>query len=82
MIYQRWTEGDAYVIGIDHPQFLCVACDSNPKVFNNYTEIIEHLKTHHKNSQVAIDQLQKEADIVGYWTSWLTYTFWELNQKK
>ncbi len=65
MSYQRWTEGDAYVIG-DDEGFHCVACEH----FKTYRQIIEHLKTKHDNSHLAIDKLEAEAKLAGLDNNW------------
>jgi hypothetical protein len=73
MSYQRWTQGDAYVIGADglyrRPMFLCVGCDYGTW-FETYRAIVDHLKVQHHNSQLAIDRLTAEAERVGYDKSW------------
>lgn len=80
MSYQRWSEGDAYVIGVGNyrlqvvgalvePGFQCVACSHH----RTYREIIAHLETHHHNSAKALEALRKEAEVVGLDVSWDAY---------
>lgn len=84
MSYQRWNEGDAYVIGTGGdenliPVFWCVGCGDGPKdsYFLTYQEIILHLQIIHKNSRLAIDRLKREADVIGYDKNWKTYIDYE-----
>jgi hypothetical protein len=75
MSYQRWTEGDAYVIGSAGeggvPMFWCVGCET-PR-HRTYRDIIAHLESVHRNSDVALERLRKEAAIVGVDASWDAY---------
>lgn len=73
MSYQRWTEGDAYVIAIQGG-FDCVWCGN--QIFPTYQTIIEHLERAHNDSATALDLLRSEAELVGldknfedYWRS-------------
>lgn len=79
MSYQRWTQGDAYVIGIGdytapemfggayvEPAFDCCACS----VHKTYREIITHLETEHTDSEKALERLRAEAAIAGLDNSW------------
>lgn len=75
MSYQRFTEGDAYVIGTgghDDPFFDCVSCDQ-PHVYRTYGEILEHLRTKHHDSAMAIQRLEEEAAVVGLEKTWLDH---------
>ena len=78
MSYQRWTQGDAYVIAIDDG-FDCVACDHQQSKAKCYREIIEHLETYHTNSSVALTTLRHEAAAVGMDANYDDY--WEQHEK-
>lgn len=81
MSYQRWTQGDAYVIGSGGDSdrggdsapaiFHCVGCEFPHH--KNYREIINHLKYYHNNSYVALDILEHEARAVGMEATWEDY---------
>ena len=72
MSYQRWTEGDAYVIGTDsatgRATFWCVGCDVPHH--ESYRLILNHLRSHHHDSKPAIERLEREAEIAGLDNSW------------
>jgi len=80
MSYQRWTEGDAYVIGsgdaID-PFFVCVACEHAPRKMVTYEQILKHVVWYHIDSAIAIGRLETEAKAVGIGSSWPTYVEYE-----
>ena len=69
MSYQRFTNGDAYVIAADSGDrvvFECICCNGGNVVeFLTYRDIIEHLKTAHVNSEYGIANLLEEANIAG-----------------
>ena len=73
MSYQRWSEGDAYVIGIEDGLFWCVGCHKGQRewpIFLTYRDIITHLQTAHDDSALAVARLIKEADATGYDAGW------------
>jgi hypothetical protein len=82
MSYQRWTQGDAYVIGSGddaRPIFHCVGCEFPHH--KNYREIIAHLSIYHKNSQVALQELEKETRAVGLGATWVDYIRYETERR-
>lgn len=75
MSYQRLTEGDAYVIGSTDGEgnyFNCVSCSNH----RTYREIINHLRTKHSDSLLALKRLLGEARIFGLDSSW-KYSSWK-----